>query len=321
MKLKKSLLIVPAMATLLLAAAGSVGGTVAWFSATTTFQTNVSTFKVVRLDGNLSCQMLAGVGTKQNGENGIAVGSTTANTEVELTHASFNHNDGTVYVQTATNTYAAKSTIAANNGTASDGIQAGTYTDVVESTTINHIVYYAVTWQMNFTYTLPSSTATSGTATNLYFDLATSVMTATQGTGEQSKHTNKGFRIAFYPNTNTSITTNGNKTNKRVWADLQEKANCSYVSGTSTTANYSGEGDVTLLDSANTHTIPVGTAAAVTEDICLGGFRSFTAGASKIGFTCVAWFEGTDENVIDESTLDTVATTLAFYTRTSTADA
>ncbi|MBQ7250220.1 MAG: hypothetical protein IJS37_02630 [Bacilli bacterium] len=293
------------MATLLLAAAGSVGGTVAWFSATTTFSTNISTFKVVRLDGDLSCAMVAGTGTTLTGET-ISV------TEgAELTHGSFNHTNGKVYVQTSAGNFAEKASVAANGGAVSGTIEAGRYTDTAGS----HTVYYAITWQMNFTYTLPVS-ASAGTAMNLYLDMAGSSMTPTVPTGTYTLNTNKGFRIAFYPNTDTNVTTSTNVENTRVWADKQESTGCTYVSGAGATtpASYAAP---TLIDMNNTTVITDGNTGSATADICLGGFRNYTSGSSKLGFTCVAWFEGTDANVVNAASLDTVATSLAFYTRTN----
>ncbi len=69
MKTKKSLLIAPALGVLLLAAAGSVSGTVAWFSASRVFKTEVGNFSVVEIDGNLNVTMAAGQGTVKVGDD------------------------------------------------------------------------------------------------------------------------------------------------------------------------------------------------------------------------------------------------------------
>ena len=306
MKVKKSLLIVPAMATMLLAAAGSVGGTVAWFSATTTFDITASTFKVVRLEGDLACTLVGGTGTNVSAATTISV-----NANSELTHGSFNHTDGKVYVTTnaAGTAFRNMATVAADGGAVTGDLQAGTYTD---SSSNPHTVYYAVTWKMNFTYSLPAG-ASAGDYMNLYFDLANSNMDATQGSGSHLVHTSTGLRIAFYPNTASSVTTVGNLSSPKVWAGLQTNANCKYVSSTSATSTYATG---TLLDSANSHVIAEGDAGTGSEDICLGQFNTFnSSGQSLLGFTCVAWFEGTDPGVITASTMDQVATALAFYTR------
>ena len=309
MKLKKSLLIVPAMATLLFAAAGSVGGTVAWFSANTVFQTNITSFKVVNLEGDLNCTMSAGTGTSyDSGNKKISV-----TTNAELTHGSFNHSDLNVYLKTGASAYASKATLNTAGATTIGNLQASTYT-VGETT---HTVYYAVTWSMAFTYKLPVS-ADEAEATNLYLDLANSVFTPTTGDSSLSLKTQKGFRIAFIPNPAGSVTTSGNAAYTRVWADLETSDGCSYVASTSTTSGYTnGEtaASKVLISSADTATIAEGTAGTTNLNYCLGQFSSFSSGDSKIGFTCVAWFEGTDANVVSAASMDQVAVNLAFYTR------
>lgn len=306
MKLKKSLLIVPAMATMLLAAAGSVGGTVAWFSANTTFDTEISSFKVVRLDGDLECTMAAGTGTTLTGST-ISV-----TTNSELTHGSFDHNSGNVYTKIGTNNYVSRGTVASSDGTVSGGtgLVAGSYT--VSSTT--HTVYHAVTWSMTFTYRLPVA-ASSATNTNLYFDLANSAVTvrSTDTNESELKETSKGFRLAFYPQTSNKTGTNTQQ--KHVWADLQTSDKCKYVklvdeTPTPNTAYTTSE----LLDSSASESIATQPSGPSDKNYCLGQFIQFDGGVSSISFTCVAWFEGEDENVVNASKMQTVKAGLAFYT-------
>lgn len=89
--LKKSLLVVPALGVLMLAAAGSVGGTVAWFSSVNSFSTKVSDFAVGRVQGNLNVRLTADPirGTVQSGDN-VVVGHVAAG-DARLTHGSFKH--------------------------------------------------------------------------------------------------------------------------------------------------------------------------------------------------------------------------------------
>ena len=312
MKLKKSLLIVPAMATLLFAAAGSVGGTVAWFSAVSTYKTDITSFKVVRLDGDLACALAEGVGTDVEGTGSTAQIKLEEN--AELTHGSFNHANKNVYVTTgAENSFVSKAVMSDTAPTpASGSLEAATYT--LDSKT--HTVYYAVTWSMAFTYTLPVSGASAGQATNLYLDLANSKFTAVAGGQSTSLLTQKGFRLAFFKNTNTTVTTNGNSDHyNRVWADLQTSEKCSYVSSTSATASYAAADKV--LITSESATIPEGEKGTKDVNYCLGQFKVFSGSASKLGYTCVAWFEGSDENVKNAASMDEVTVNLAFYTRTS----
>ena len=312
MKLKKSLLIVPAMATLLFAAAGSVGGTVAWFSAVSSYKTDVTSFKVVRLDGDLACSLGAGVGTE------LSAGKIRLQTNAELTHGSFNHDNKNVYVTTGgENSYASKAVLSDTAATpASGSLVATTYT----LSGATHTVYYAVTWSMNFTYTLPVSGASLGQATNLYLDLAHSSFTSIDGGQSESLFTKKGFRVAFIPNTSTDVTTSTNTDiYKRVWADLELSNKCSYVSTTTATSGYTNGSTAAskVLITNETATIDEGTAGSKNLNYCLGQFAGFSDGASKLGYTCVAWFEGSDENVVNETSMDNVTVNFEFYTRTS----
>ena len=313
MKLKKSLLIVPAMATLLFAAAGSVGGTVAWFSAVSTFDTKITSFKVVRLDGDLACVMGEGVGTD------VSAGKVVLEANTELTHGSYDHTSKNVYVTTGSDTsFASKAVLSDDAATAASG-------DLLATSYIisgaSHKVYYAVTWSMAFTYSLPVSGASSGQATNLYLDLVNSSFTSIDGGQSESLFTKKGFRVAFFPNTAEDMTTSTNDEHyTRVWADLEESAKCSYVSSASTTSAYTSGSDASskvLISSADTAVIPEGEKGTKNLNYCLGQFKGFTTGASKLGYTCVAWFEGSDENVKNAASMDEVTVNLAFYTRTS----
>lgn len=308
--MKKSLLIVPAMATMLLAAAGSVGGTVAWFSANTTFNTNVSSFKVVRLDGDLQCTLTpkADAGTVA----GASSNTVKVNENTELTHGSFDHNGGKVFTQISEGTYSQRGGINPSDGTVISTLLAGTYK--ISDTT--HYVYHAVAWDMTFTYHLPVE-ATTAPKTNLYFNLASSnVEASTDSTpeGAESRETSKGFRIAFFPQ--SSNKTASNQVSTHVWAYLQESSKCKYVkdvSGTPTGASaYTG---TELLYSGITAGASVGDLNGSTSaNNYLGQFAGFDDGDSYITFTCVAWFEGEDENVVNKSKMQTVSAALAFFT-------
>ena len=92
--MKKSLLIAPVLGILLVAAAGSVGGTVAWFSSVNTFNTEISSFAVGRVEGALNVTMAADRGTVKVGD-AIAVGKLAAG-DSKLTHGSFDHTIATV---------------------------------------------------------------------------------------------------------------------------------------------------------------------------------------------------------------------------------
>lgn len=128
---KKSLLVVPALGVLMLAAAGSVGGTVAWFSSVNTFQTDISSFAVGRLSGDLQVTMGADRGTALSG-NVISVETGAGQGDVKLTHGSFNHTVGFanyttgVYV-VSEETVTASATPAAEGGASAVSVAKATF--------------------------------------------------------------------------------------------------------------------------------------------------------------------------------------------------
>ena len=83
--MKKSKIIVPALAILVLSTAASITGTVAWFTAQNTFNTQVGEFAVVRTNGDLRVVQTAGIGTSKSGDD-IVVASNS-----KLTDGSFDH--------------------------------------------------------------------------------------------------------------------------------------------------------------------------------------------------------------------------------------
>ena len=152
--MKKSKIIVPALGILLLSTAASISGTVAWFTATRTFGTNVSAFNVGSVDGSLSATVSAGVGTKQ-GANTKTIEFAVGSTETALTDASWDHS--------ARNLYTDKSTVteAAGNGQNTSAFvdlgaepTAGNEDDWKAGSKSGVNYFYAVTWdvELEFTY-------------------------------------------------------------------------------------------------------------------------------------------------------------------------
>jgi len=374
-KLKKSLLVVPALGVLMLAAAGSVGGTVAWFSSVNTFQTDVSSFAVGRVAGNLDVEMTAlpAYGTAQVG-NGVVVQKATAG-DVKLTHGSFNHgvaigeesvytiteqaislgagtfvpttysidrtkflaaskqveaaytfkfNEGNWDLQEVTDKVAATAGITpavlnSTWGIAYTGTPTSNQTLIVNlnntyapdtdwmysATPLNGVNWYhAVSWNMTFKYDF----GTDITDRNVYFDMTSSIRVTSSISGTGSQETWKGFRIAFKSSSSTRSV---------IWAPQQEKANIRYVGGTADVSKYTDSPSVSLLasDSAageylgnNQTSGAIATASANKNYLC-----QLTNETSSATVNCVAWFEGSDPNVVNAARLDTVAATLKFF--------
>lgn len=296
--MKKSKIIVPALALLLLSTAATVSGSVAWFTANRTFETSINDFEVVNTEGNLDVEMTAGLGTTVT--NNVAA----INNGVKLGDASFNHTDGHLFTDTITaNTYK----------------DLGTYTDAI-TTNANWRVgsagttYYAVSWKMTFKYTFAADQSTQ----NLYLD-PTSTMTksdvATKAAqNESTADASIGFRIAFVGETATYTT-------KKVWSDLETDENMQsydYVASTSTKGNYNGD-IISTADAGGTSGLVANTAetGANTAANYLGNFNySQINGQSvaSITFGCVAWFEGCDTtNVINDAAFYKIASTMKFF--------
>ena len=389
-KLKKSLLVVPALGVLMLAAAGSVGGTVAWFSSVNTFNTAISSFSVGRVNGNLSVEMTAGRGTKKVGD-AIVVGAADGN--VKMTHGSFKHTvetvgDGSVY--TVTNQSVARLTGEHNEGGTYTGVVAidaakfllaskqiaGTYTftfkdaetdyysmegttsitavanialgdlsdvwgltctgahtpdDTIKIALTNTYAldtdwmystakidsnywYYAVSWNMTFTYDFGSDP----NPRKVYFDVSNSHADPTVGTAAQggaSEKTQKGFRLAFHNKTTRNL----------IWAPLQDQpSDIHYVTDINAIGSYANNATEHLIYSGleNNKLVASGSASVNPGEnvgmnyICTLAPDDGNAGngiENVVDINCVAWFEGTDPNVINRAEMNNIAASLSFF--------
>ena len=292
--MKKSKIIIPALGMLILSTAASVTGTVAWFTTVSSATANITSFAVRKLGGDLSYVVAAGVGTKKVDSTDTS-SITLDGTSPALCDASFNHT--TKHPWKANSTASAFTEITTEN-VANWG---------VSSTTPAQITYYAVSWSYTFTYTFGGDS----TAMNLYFGSADSTITPTVNTAAEGTHTEqtyKGFRIAFLCDSSSRAV---------VWAKNQSSANCHYVvASNDQTGAYSNVNSTSaagnLIDSTGIATIDENSTGTQTRTDFLG---QFTSSANTLTIKCVAWYEGTDPNVINGSEMDTVAAALTFYTR------
>ena len=313
--MKKSKIIVPALGIILLSTVASVTGTVAWFTANTRFHTNVTQFEVARLQGDLSCKNIAGYGTSVT-NNVVSVSADT-----KFTDASFDHTTGTIWTPTdrafdSTHSILEFTKKYDNSGTPTDR---GVYFDGTpagwEAATIDSVKYvYAVTWQMQFSLQFGTASSVqslylgvSGTSGKTSLVTSTKVANAKESATEQ---TWKAFRIAFINDTE------GDKTTK-VWG----------YSATASSMKFINTGSYTAVANSNVGTaygtnIAIGsgetadlTTADANANTYLGKIsKPSTGDVGTLTITCVAWFEGTDPNVINQAEMDSVAATLDFYT-------
>lgn len=286
--MKKSKIIVPALAMIAFSTAASIAGSVAWFTASRQVTVSAGTYAVVKTTTNLECHVASGVGTTAtDGESNKTI-SLNGN---KLTDGSFNHKTGNIYTPNDAGTAIGKETAVTANDLS---------TELERATITGGKVYTAVTWGLTFTVSFGAQSGDYG----LYLNAASSSFVredeATPGTTDK---TAKGFRIAFYPSTAPS----GSTVYKTVYAGLQTAAKCKYVAndenftGTAYVAN-----DYELVDSEFDDDLPIEagltgapTRAAATEQRadCLGIFGFSASARVTLSYTAVAWFEGTDEEI------------------------
>lgn len=353
--MKKSKVIIPAMALLLFSTAASVTGTVAWFSSTRTFITSANQFTVKEVEGGLEAVVSGGVGTQAYNAAGTATATADYGTDAKtikskanclLTHGSFNPDltaDGATNRQAwiinrdseSNDThYASKGTLKAAETTNSNWVA---YTDT-EATPNSY--YVAFSWTIKFTYTFNSETKNVG----LYFNQQASKLTVTPGTGgAANSNTFSAFRIAFMPLTASDGDSAAAADAKvRLWcATAPSTEGKNYVYGSSaahvsthadddymacnSAADVSADNDDTRYWKDNPQATDATTAAeeatnkARSDRLCT--FKKAGTG-NVIYVKCVAWFEGEDVNTIKSGNrLDTVKADMSFYARSDNSNA
>ena len=290
--MKKSRIIIPALAMIAFSVAASITGTVAWFTANRTAKIDAGTYAVVKTTSNLNCSVDSGIGTTAT-DNLAGVTDVIA-VNGKLTDGSFDHAGTNKYIYAPDGTgtkvgseYALASATEAN-------LTRGT-------TTGGDTIYTAVTWEVEFS--LEFGSAAGGNDIGLYLDLAHSKFTP-QGSAAASgqQDTSKGFRMAFVPKG-----TNASNGKTHVFADLQTAANCKYVggepavgtvlAGTETAyANYiviDSSSDAALNDAGYTES------ASATMPNYFGKFAFAADTTVTLTFDVVCWFEGTDPNIVN----------------------
>ncbi len=307
--MKKSKIIIPALALLAFSTAASVTGAVAWFTANRTATIDAGTYTVVKTNANLEFELGDGIGTEVDSTDDHVI-----NFNGLLTDGSVNHKTQKVYTPDSFGTghAAAPKDEIDLNGTYPLSPGGETLEDLLtrgqtdDSTPVT--IYTAATFDITFTITFGQVPGDIG----LYLDNTTG-KSAFSVTGTPVTAT--GFRMAFLPK---AASTNGRAT---VFADLQTAANCHYIAevtdpmlpGTDYVST-----DYDLIDSAYSTALPTTSttrAAAIARPDYLGYFAFQADTPVTLSYTVVAWFEGTDPNVINRDLIaeyQTVVSTLCF---------
>ena len=139
--MKKSRIIVPAMAMIAFTSLASIAGSVAWFTASRQVTIAAGSYAVVKTTSNLECALSNGVGTTTDSP------TKTVTFGGKLTDGSFNHSTAKIYTPNDEGTglaAAPKNEIGLND--------AELATKLVRATTSDSkTVYTAVTWKVAFT--------------------------------------------------------------------------------------------------------------------------------------------------------------------------
>ena len=290
--MKKSRVIIPALAMIAFSVAASVAGTVAWFTASRTAQISAGTYAVVKTSADLECVVADGVGT--TADNTTKTVDLSGN---KLTDGSFDHNEKNIYTPDSTGKTLApapKNQISLSNENLATLLERGE--------TGGKKIYTAVTFDLTFTVSFGSIDADVG----LFLDNSAENKTSFKVSDNATPKTATGFRMAFVQKTAPST---GSSINPVVLADLQTAAKCKYISGTDDTT-LSGTSYVAtdrLIDSAYDAALPTEAterATAIARPDCLGVFKFSSGNRVSLAYTVVAWFEGTDENVVNRASAE-----------------
>ena len=290
--MKKSKIIIPALAIIAFSTAASIAGSVAWFTASRTANISAGTYAVVKTSADLQCHVKKGVGTEAVDNNNKVITVNGVLSDGSFSHKEDASHNFNVYTPNPAGTAIDKETAITANNFATEMVRGTAKKDNVDKT-----IYTAVTWDMSFTVSFGS--VEGDIALYLNTDHAKSFFNAGTGTAV----TAKGFRMAFVPH---DVPT-GSSAKATVFADLQEKAKCSYISGMSSAQFQSPthyvDSEYDLIHSGYEAELPTtGTSLSEFTDRpdYLGTF-GFKAGSQvTLAYTVVCWFEGTDENIVNQ---------------------
>ena len=267
--MKKSKVILPAMALLLFSTAASVTGTVAWFSATRVFNTSAAQFGINTIDGNLKAAITAHVGTEAVDANGQPTNTPANAVGVRAFKDDTNKIRSRLYHGSVD--WAANSPVGwtLNRDAKADGsdryLSKGTEADATTAYASNHAVggwflrqttepvnnvdhtfnyYVAFSWNIALTYEFGSGEQKVGIFLDRkesYFSEPTVISSASQGV---ELKTATGLRIALIPTDGVS-----GSNHRRVFANSGNYArgyiNTEHSSGYSVPAEQEG-GDPTV---------------------------------------------------------------------------
>ena len=311
-KFKKSKIIVPALALITATTVASVTGTVAWFTASRVATASTSKFDAVALDSALNVVSVSGIGT--TGSN-AASSTNTVTVDGNLTHGSYDAKAISTTESKNGHLY-----VANLNGDDTTAVVTS-YTDLGtissertgEGTNTQHAwkagekdgksVWYGISWTLKFSQT-------NNNATNEDNYLLFDPSSTTFSQGDESGLTIKGLRVALMTSSKVLVVAGDGL---RTHIDSTTAATTELP--TFDEGNFVKAG--TTVNKINDYAVNGNdeTGKSVADSKYTFGVIPATAD-STIDITCVAWFEGTDENVESAKKLSTnVVASLKFYSR------
>lgn len=315
-KLKKSAVVIPALARIAVTAAASVSGTVAWFTANRSVTINASNFQAKAESGALSVtsEKLVGVVADNNTDNNTKMGSVKMDDNNYLTDGSFDFTE--LYTKDTLD----------DEGNPVTFKTLGNYESAQANSTKWNItsdgktLWYGVSWTWNFTYKFSNLDSDRALFFNIK-DSAFAFGAVTEGNvnvdGSQHNSSYKvglGFRLARTTTEKKIVWAPAGATNKHVGKN----------DSSSIEADKPFIQDEWHLDNDNQVQAQDVTTGSTNEFInaknnpyCyLGKFTAPEAVRDvHIPVVCTAWFEGTDPNVINSALSQVVTTTQKFYVR------
>lgn len=301
--MKKTRILIPALAMIAFSTAASIAGSVAWFTANRTVNVNAGTYAVVKTSANLAVEVNPGLATTVS-DKVVSLGDN------KLTDGSFNHKNGKIYQPNDDGTAIATTNgeVAYNDAQIATKLERGTLPSPSTGK-----VYTAATFELVFTVSYGSAAGNYG----LFLDNTAGKTAFTVSGGGEAK-TAQGFRMGFYPSGT------GEHGRATVLADLQDNtetwdhdgdgegtsptAEVNAIRYVASTSNFEGTdyaaADYDLIDENYSNAIPttpITKAAAGARADYLGYFEFSANSDVTLTLTVVCWFEGTDPEIINRA--------------------
>ena len=314
--MKKTRILIPALAMIAFSTAASIAGSVAWFTASRTVNVNAGTYAVVKTSANLDCVATAGIGTTASVVSDIQTISLGNNV---LTDGSFNQKAGTIYQPNEAgdgiDTTVRDETKIKGEVTLAEAKETPALLERGQVT--DGKVYTAVTFHLQFTIKFGGASGDYGLFLDCYNN-DSPAHTGSTFTTTGTAYTAKGFRMAFYP-----TATSGEHGRATVFADLQDGGTWNHDKDTETpevnkiryvasSSNFVGTdyaaSDYDLINSVYNTQLPEGSviteAQAQNRPDYLGYFAYAPNQSVNLNLDVVCWFEGTDPEIVNRSTAD-----------------